>query len=535
MPEKAIYKLFEREVGWEERQVSSKVNRDDDSAFFGNFVAHPECCARVTGHRQTFTVHISSPNDEDFIDLPLLSPPTLLPEDAPPRPPHYCGACHRGYTTEASGGIYIYIYILPASVIPRESATPAAANNVPAKYVNKLKIRGRISALARGKELLVAICNPQTEKNAAFIRPNKWTLIFVDHNVMIQLHLMQMSSMFTRADIAPKSAVWERLWNASHGPVYSQEPEETLKALEDWRARIRRFPKRKQPIFAAIKNTQTVFNGSGAQEGTDLVNLAFLHPQMPSFQVCNNYELWARLVKAVIDYDKNRIELALPEARLPYASGAMPFRMNYDGHKCFLSNITIYRREFVIFTEERLSFAIDLGLFQPNTEIQPDGRAIVPAGSAPCEPSVEAHFGSADRNQATVQVPNICVSIQGGRKSLNAYSPFTAKPGSGWKTASRSMVTSDVRDDVNETTLGLYSFRIFVDCAWTAQKVAKTMEGLPRGPRPTVHAGRSNRKRPLAADIARSAAPKRKKVRIEEQENVDISAGITTRSGRKLN
>ncbi|KAJ7159319.1 hypothetical protein C8R43DRAFT_1234061 [Mycena crocata] len=563
MPEKAIYKLFEREVGWEERQVSSKVNRDDDSAFFGNFVTHPECCARVTGHRQTFTVHISSPNDENFIDLPLLSPPTPLPEDAPPRPPHYCGACHRGYTTEASGGDFS----LPASVIPRESATPAAANDVPAKYVNKLKIRGRISALARGKELLVAICNPQTEKNflfrvtfcleghcfwiptewyhritsstpvsrgeksfafpipdeyidgplsdriisiqAAFIRP-KWTLIFVDHNVMIQLHLMQMSSVFTRADIAPKSAVWERLWNANHGPVYSQEPEETLKALEDWRARIRRFPKRKQPIFAAIKNTQTVFNGSGAQEGTDLVNLAFLHPQMPSFQVCNNDELWARLVKAVIDYDKNRIELALPEARLPYASGAMPFRMNYDGHKHFLSNITIYRREFVIFTEERLSFAIDLGLFQPNAEIQPDGRAIVPAGSAPCEPSVEARF-RADRNQATVQVPNICVSIQGGRKSLNAYSPFTAKPGSGWKMASRSMVTSDVRDDVNETTLGLYSFRIFVDCAWTAQKVAKTMEGLPRGPRPTVHAGRSNRKRPLAADIARSAAPKRKK------------------------
>ncbi|KAJ7180197.1 hypothetical protein C8R43DRAFT_941880 [Mycena crocata] len=535
MPEKAILKLFEREVGWEEKQISSKVNRDDHSAFF------------VT--KDLFT--------SLSCHLPLL----LLKE------------LHQDHHIIAVAAI---VDIPPRQVLPSKStattlATPADANDVPAEYVNKLKIRGRISALARGKELLVAICNPETAKNflfrvtfsleahcfwiptnwyrhitacplvsrgekswafpipddyvdgplsdriisiqAAFIRPD-WTLIFVDHNVMIQLHLMQMSSTFTSADMAPGSPVWERLWNANHGPVYSQEPDATLQALADWRRKIvrSRAKSKNKPIFASIKDTQTVFNGSGAQEGTDLLTLAFIHPHMPAFDVCTSDAVWTRLLESIIEYDKNRIDLASPAAHLPYVSGARPFRMNNDGHKRFLGNITTYRRDYVVFTEARLIRAIELGLFQPNAVIQPDGRGIVPAGAPPCDSSVQARFRS-DRRQATVRVPNICISIHGGKKDLQAYSPFTAKAASGWKKATRSAVLSDVREDVNDTTLGLYSFRILVDCAWSAQKVDKAMDSLPRGPRPIVHAGRFNRKRPLAAEIARftKAGPKKKR------------------------
>lgn len=41
---------------------------------------------------------------------------------------------------------------------------------------------------------------------AAFIRPD-WTLVFVDHNVMITFHLMQVSESFSPADLDPGSIV----------------------------------------------------------------------------------------------------------------------------------------------------------------------------------------------------------------------------------------------------------------------------------------------------------------------------------------
>lgn len=156
--------------------------------------------------------------------------------------------------------------------------------NIPtAEFVNTLKIAGRISAKARGKELVIAICNKHTGMNvsaigfnsynsalrgrpvqfvmrvtfgleghcfwiptqmyrwivsqepvprgetsyaypikdedvdgpatgckvsiqAAFIRP-EYTLIFVDHNSLIQFHVMQMPERFTADDLRPGSEV----------------------------------------------------------------------------------------------------------------------------------------------------------------------------------------------------------------------------------------------------------------------------------------------------------------------------------------
>jgi hypothetical protein len=37
MPEKGVIRLFEREVGWEERQLSSKVDKTNPANFYGLF------------------------------------------------------------------------------------------------------------------------------------------------------------------------------------------------------------------------------------------------------------------------------------------------------------------------------------------------------------------------------------------------------------------------------------------------------------------------------------------------------------------
>ncbi|KAJ7677154.1 hypothetical protein B0H17DRAFT_1139801 [Mycena rosella] len=262
-----------------------------------------------------------------------------------------------------------------------------------AEFVNQLAITGHLSAKARGKELVIGICNstagnnfifriafgleahcfwiltqwyseitsaptirrgecshayalpdcyvqgPENPKQcisiqAAFIRPN-WTLIFVDHNIMIQFHL-----------------IFGPPWGARAMDLF------TTKSLQ---------PHSLLSIPGILKfspnpNTQTVFNGRGAQEATDLLILALIHPQMPTVYVCRDDITWARFRQAFIDYDKSRTDLVLPRSCLPHVSGPSPIRMNTSGHKKFLSKVSGYKHGVVIFTEDQLNLAHELGL-----------------------------------------------------------------------------------------------------------------------------------------------------------------------------
>ncbi|KAJ7877069.1 hypothetical protein B0H14DRAFT_3130263 [Mycena olivaceomarginata] len=488
---------------------------------------------------------------------------------------------------------------------PRDKEGETDPLNIPtAEFVNTLKIAGRISAKARGKELVIAICNKHTGMNvsaigfnsydsalrgrpvqfvmrvtfgleghcfwiptqmyrwivsqepvprgetsyaypikdedvdgpatgckvsiqAAFIRP-EYTLIFVDHNSLIQFHVMQMPERFTADDLRPGSEFWPALWSQSHGPVYSQEPEATIQALEDWRTSILNRPKDLSPIAACMRANQMAFNGSGAQETSDQLFLALIHPQMPAYYVCADDTLWDRFLKTVIDYDEDRTNLAAPSARLPAVSGPRPFYMNLDGHTKYLHHVLTYRRFNVFVYQDLLQAAHELGLFLPNAIIQPNGCAELPDGASP-KSSVKATL-RADRDQKFIKAPNFLITIG----KIRCDTPFTAQPGPMWKQGSCERVIVDVKDEVNNTTLGLYSFRVFVDCVWSAQKIALEPGPLLVGRRKVLTSNQSVRKRPRADKIAKTSAPKRRKVEVvEDIENVNPVAGIMTRSQKK--
>ncbi|KAJ6608896.1 hypothetical protein B0H10DRAFT_1955018 [Mycena sp. CBHHK59/15] len=127
--------------------------------------------------------------------------------------------------------------------------------------------------------------------------------------------------------------------------------------------------------------------------------------------------------------------------------------------------------------------AHEFGLFLPHAVIQPNGRAQVPLHAPPAVPSVKTEL-CADRQQAMVKIPNLAITISGGKKELVIYLPFTAQTSSNWHKAQCETMGSDVREEVNKTTLGLYSFCIFMDCVWSAKHVKKG--GLPPGRRPLV-------------------------------------------------
>ncbi|KAJ7845732.1 hypothetical protein B0H14DRAFT_2584555 [Mycena olivaceomarginata] len=529
MPEKGVLCLFEREIGWEEHRLGPRVDRNDDEVFFGHFVAHPECCARITGARQTFTVHVSSPLDDRFISLPRLPPAPVVTKQTPIS--HYCSSCKRGYSDDdpASSTLYASIY----SAVP---STPAA------EFVNSLNINGRVTAKARGKELIIAICNATTganilfrvgyymeghcfwmptkvyqdiisqtpvlrgEKSFSYPIPAKYIdgpkletdrvisiLVFADHNVMIQFHLMRVTDSFVPADLNPHSNIWPALWSSTHGPVYSLEPVETVQAINDWRQKI-------------------CDNKNGAQEATDQLFLAYIHPLMPARLVCLNNTLFQRLLDVVITYDHSRNDLALRGA-LPYVSGDSPFHMNTSGHDKYLRQVFCFKRQVVKLDADQLRL----------TGVQSD---VTPA---PLSAPLKLREGS--RTQKTTSVPNIYLVIS-SESDLKAYTPFTARVPDDWPKASRETVGTDVRNEVNSTTLDLYSFRIFVDCAWTTQKVAVS-GGLPVGRREVNTIGQSNRKRPLASDIAKHDRAKKPRQALEEKENIDVSEGIMMRSQRR--
>ncbi|KAJ7359970.1 hypothetical protein DFH08DRAFT_801726 [Mycena albidolilacea] len=582
MPEKGVIRLFEREVGWEERQLSSKVDKTNPANFYDVFftqlpvaaAAEPEyycnSCGSSTLEEEGEEDSQSPPdvdnNSEDIsvrrTELKHLLHKLALPEEDEEDPQSPLDVDDE---LEDS---------LPDTQVPKFTA----------KFVNTLRISGRIHAKARGKELIIAICNSDVGRNfllrvnfgleahcfwiptewykkivsnppvprgkksfayqipyefidgpardrlislqAAFVRP-EWTLVFVDHNVMIQFHLMQVSASFLPSHLEPGSKIWSRLWSRTHGPVYHQEPQATLECLEAWRSDII-DTRDSRAIFQAIKTTQTVFNGCGTQETNDLLLLAFIHPQMPTFEVCSDAGTWSRFQAALIKYDADRATLARPTKPLPYVSGPRPFHFNTDGHRKCLNRVSAYRRSEVIFTSEDITIAHRLGLFLSNAFIDSDGQARATGSSIPSIPvQLRPQYNK-------MHVPNFAITWHIGKAKYVAYTPFTAKPPAHWQRVVRETVGSDVREEVNKTTLGLYSFRLLVDCIWSSKTVSE--EGIPQGRRPVLTVGSGNRKRPLAQDIAKTGAPKKKRrVVTEEKENIVVDEGIRTRSGRLLN
>ncbi|KAJ7888620.1 hypothetical protein B0H14DRAFT_3127234 [Mycena olivaceomarginata] len=174
---------------------------------------------------------------------------------------------------------------------------------------------------------------------------------------------------------------------------------------------------------------------------------------------------------------------------------------------------------------DRLQAAHELGLFLPNAIIQPNGCAELPDGASP-KSSVKATL-RADRGQKFIKAPNFLITVG----KIKCYTPVHS---TAWPNSCERVIV-DVKDEVNNTTLGLYSFRVFVDCVWSAQKIALEPGPLLVGRRKVLTSNQSVRKRPHADKIAKTSAPKRRKVEVvEDIENVNPVAGIMTRSQRKL-
>ncbi|KAF8954277.1 hypothetical protein BDZ97DRAFT_2081817 [Flammula alnicola] len=380
----------------------------------------------------------------------------------------------------------------------------------------------------------------QLSMQAAFVRPD-WTLVFVDHNVMITFHIMALQRTIRRSDLEPGSPLWPSLWSATHGPVHSSEPIQALKVLDRWR-QVSLVSQNSTAIFLAVKSNQKVFNGYGAQETCDMLCSVFIHPCMPVYQICADESLWKRFKQGVLDYQCDRLKL-LETGSFPHVSGPRPFQMNHNAHDRFMAHVLCYRTRYVFADQLMLDGLHSRDLLNPHAIIQPTGTA---QDSGESEVSLYAGTKVPKQPPTTVRwnrlrLPNYLLIIPRGRssnKTYKVYTPIIARPGNEdwWPIQSVSVMDHDVRNIFSSTTLGPYSFSVFIQGAWTEKKVG---DEVPKGRRPLQAISSSRRKRPRASDFKTSGEPAKKKPKnilannTENIEPVELNTR-TMRSGRKL-
>ncbi|KAF8175168.1 hypothetical protein BJ912DRAFT_1064411 [Pholiota molesta] len=328
-----------------------------------------------------------------------------------------------------------------------------------------------------------------------------WTWIFVDHNVLMTMHVLRLRRPVTREDLEPGSSIWPYIWSVSHGPSLIFEKDLAISGLHQWRKSIlakgkqweesnesRKNAKKEpkglpislgKPIFLTVKDNQMIFNGYGAQETCDMLYEALMLPNTSTYDVCRLDDLWTRFEAAVFNYQQGRFDLIhSPQSitKLSYVSGPKPFFFNGEAHKHYVQHITTYRRRVIRIHEDRWKEIEKLGLiqlFNDRAKMEPDGIPLLAEEDEKLSPE---YMKGPPPGANTVAIRMRRMELRPGPtasdKNIKAYTPLACKfdPGrlNWWPVNHLKFMTSDVLDDHNANTLGPYSFRVFVSANHTS-------------------------------------------------------------------
>ncbi|KAJ7185987.1 hypothetical protein C8R46DRAFT_1025907 [Mycena filopes] len=186
-----------------------------------------------------------------------------------------------------------------------------------ANVVNTLNISGCIYAKARGKKLIVAICNSLTNPNVHKVPPfskaySNRPQFSAEQRVSPTPFLLSIwmdqpaSSSFVVSDLEPGSKIWLYLWSRTNGPIYH--------------------------------------DSGGAR----------LHPHLPGDKDYTDCLQQIRIFHTtVLNYNTERTTLLKPNAALPtallkpknplpYISGPQPLHFDGDRHRKYLNRIYSY-------------------------------------------------------------------------------------------------------------------------------------------------------------------------------------------------
>ncbi|KJA15364.1 hypothetical protein HYPSUDRAFT_58839 [Hypholoma sublateritium FD-334 SS-4] len=512
MPEFGVYEQTYKELKKPYHVHASRSKNKVPMPMIGRVIIHVKTLANRLGKRKKLTLHTPSPKDPIFQSFPDYEN-------------EICGSCVKVVSGEISKSKTSAALPLPSEVITINklqitgSMFPQRRGKEIIMGIDRYLFRFGLGVEGHGLWILTSVYKeitkvkpePRGEKGFMYRIPQEhwsgpkgtpgfvrilfafmceeWTWVFIDHNAMMTIHVLCLRQPVTHEDLVPGSLIWPYIWGVNHGPSLIFETHLAVSGLHQWRQSVLQKRVRDQkPIFLSVKGNQLVFNGYGAQETSDMLFEALILPNTSTYDVCKLDALWARFEAAVFNYQQqcySLIHAPQEDTKLSYISGLKPFRFNYEAHKHYISSITTYRKMEIRITSARWSEIKNLGLinlFNPRARMQPNGIPIVDESLGP-EFTVEYMKGPR-RNAQTVQIPMRRIQLRTGPKasdkSVFAYTPlaciFDHKLLGWWATNGVSFMPYDVSNIHNATTLGPYSFRVFVSANHTSLTLKGTTE-----------------------------------------------------------
>ncbi|TRM55833.1 hypothetical protein BD626DRAFT_541773 [Schizophyllum amplum] len=519
---------------------------------YGRFRVQEDCVADHNGTRHTITFHHTLPHDDLFNATPRAETAFRPKSDPPERYPipdscDRCHSCRRSVYFQSP--VVKNQLTAEYNALMAEYERDGLHGLRPEVAVNRLAIEGYTYAFNRGKEVNLYIANKvahtywlirvhfhteghtfgcptsmyetitaqppvsRGEKGKAFIVPAQYhpegledremlvsiiaaivcsrrTMLFVDHNCLIAFHMSRLRRPLTADDFRPGSPVYKRLWGLSHGPVFTQEVEETLRALTFWRrAERKKQHNPKRTIFMALTQAQHACNGFGAQEGSDALLWAFIVPMQPAREVFEDDTLWRNLCQALHDRAVATYVERTGSQKLRRVSNDRPFYFNEDAHNRYMPNILCYKRDHFDADRDWLERALALGIIKRSFKMRANGTATAPdpvkdknfkpiARAMPDQPT---EVGAKNK---TVRVLMYAVKIGGKRH----WTPFIAAPGDNWATYEEVFHPNfDISAVKRDSTLGPYSFVTFCQAAYAHRESEEPIKRRPGRPRKNKH------------------------------------------------
>ncbi len=127
-------------------------------------------------------------------------------------------------------------------------------------------------------------------------------------------------------------------------------------------------------VFVAVKGNQAVNNGYSAQETTNMLWMARIHPCMPIYCIATNSELWDHFVYTHWEYQLGRLHM-LATTQLTNVSGDGAFCFNEDAHIHFLRTVPIYCCATVRLKRDTFLSVVEQNLLNPKATLCDNGTA----------------------------------------------------------------------------------------------------------------------------------------------------------------
>ncbi|OSD00095.1 hypothetical protein PYCCODRAFT_1394003 [Trametes coccinea BRFM310] len=377
------------------------------------------------------------------------------------------------------------------SIIPTEAFHKMINNDCPGSNKDKKKASLMRSFIVPDELIVQGARTPDTARRTmaifAALVGEEHTLIMVDHNRLLRIHIMSLSKPWTQEQLEPDSKLWPHIWSDNHGPDWIHELKAAEACLDAWRADVLAAAQTfKSPaLLDAICSTQEVFNGYGQHTAHELLHELGLWPGMPVAELCCDEDTYSAFKQELHLYAEQYTSSTYRERCLSLPNQDSPLVYNYKSddnyHKHYLR---VFRKASVRVPRALFNRLAKAGLFNPAHTI-----------GEPYQYSEEELIAVEYRDIPVYQY----TAFSSSKDPI--YSVIVARRPPSWKYSGdnvRQIIAPDARNAGFSTTIGPASFHLYKNNQYNWN-----LQGEP-GRKPKVHtgkAGRPPRAKPLVATL----------------------------------